>query len=168
MKFLPLLFVFHVYLKNSLYPERALLSESLPSQVNLTSSDAMAKEKKRTKINGAAELAISLNKTPNELSKFGIKINKDGIRRNVLDVLGYPDVDLALVVKIWPEMAGLSEPVAEQIEIMGHYSGYMDRQEADIQAFRKDESLLIPDDIDFDKVGGLSNEIKTKFYYGFF
>ena len=129
----------------------------------VTSNRKTTFEKKMTKINRAAELATSLNKTPNELSKFGIKINKDGIRRNVIDVLGYPDVDLALVAKIWPEMAGLSEPVAEQIEIMGHYSGYMDRQEADIRAFRKDESLLIPDDIDFDKVGGLSNEIKTKF-----
>jgi tRNA uridine 5-carboxymethylaminomethyl modification enzyme len=68
-----------------------------------------------------------------------------------------------LVAEIWPEMSSFPKNVVEQVEIVGRYSGYMDRQTADISAFRNDESLLIPDDIDFDLVGGLSNEIKSKF-----
>ena len=119
-------------------------------------------EKKKIQLNQAISLAKSLNKTPNELAKFGIKINRDGVRRSVVDVLGYPNVNMCLVAKIWPEMTGLPRAVAEQIEIMGRYAGYLDRQETDIRVFRSDESLLIPDNIDFDLIGGLSNEIRSK------
>jgi len=76
--------------------------------------------------------------------------------------LGYPNVNMCLVAKIWPEMTGLPRVAAEQIEIMGRYAGYLDRQETDIRVFRSDESLLIPDNIDFDLIGGLSNEIRSK------
>ena len=119
-------------------------------------------EKKMVQLNQAISLAKTLNKTPNELAKFGIKINRDGVRRSVVDVLGYPNVNMCLVAKIWPEMIGLPRVVAEQIEIMGRYAGYLDRQETDIRVFRSDESLLIPDNIDFDLIGGLSNEIRSK------
>jgi tRNA uridine 5-carboxymethylaminomethyl modification enzyme len=67
-----------------------------------------------------------------------------------------------LVGQIWPEMSGLPAVICEQIEIMGRYSGYMARQETDVRAFRNDESLLIPGGIDFDEVGGLSNEVRGK------
>ena len=120
-------------------------------------------EKKLRHINRAMKLAHSLNKTPTELAKHGIKINQDGVRRSVIETLRYPEVDMGLVAEIWPEMSSFPKNVVEQVEIVGRYSGYMDRQTADISAFRNDESLLIPDDIDFDLVGGLSNEIKTKF-----
>ena len=93
---------------------------------------------------------------------FGVKVNKDGVRRNVLDVLRYPDMKMARIVEIWPEMAGLSKIIGEQLEIIGLYSGYMDRQETDIRVFRKDESLVIPESIDFDLIGGLSNEVCLK------
>lgn len=119
-------------------------------------------EKKRASLDQAIALAETLNKTPNELAKLGVKINLDGVRRNVLDVLRYPEVNMARIAEIWPEFAGLSVEVAEQIEIMGLYSGYMDRQKIDIRAFRSDESLLIPEDIDFSLIGGFSNEIRLK------
>ena len=119
-------------------------------------------EKKMVQLNQAIGLAKTLNKTPNELAKLGIKINHDGVRRSVIDVLGHPDVNMDLLAQIWPEMAGLPRTVAEQIEIMGRYAGYLDRQETDIRVFRSDESLLIPDSIDFDLIGGLSNEIRSK------
>jgi tRNA uridine 5-carboxymethylaminomethyl modification enzyme len=119
-------------------------------------------EKKMVQLNQAISLAKTLNKTPNELAKFGIKINRDGVRRSVVDVLGYPNINMCRIAKIWPEMTGLPRVVAEQIEIMGRYAGYLDRQETDIRVFRSDESLLIPDNIDFDLIGGLSNEIRSK------
>ncbi|MDP7425302.1 MAG: tRNA uridine-5-carboxymethylaminomethyl(34) synthesis enzyme MnmG [Rhodospirillales bacterium] len=118
--------------------------------------------KKMTELNRAVDLAQSLNKTPNELASLGLKINQDGVRRNVFDILRYQEMNMARVAEIWPELAGLSPDIAEQIEIMGLYSGYMDRQETDIRAFRADESLIIPEDIDFRSIGGLSNEICAK------
>ena len=117
---------------------------------------------KMAELNRAVDLAQSLNKTPNELASLGLKINQDGVRRNVLDVLRYQVMDMKRVAEIWPELKGLSPDIAEQIEIMGLYSGYMDRQETDIRAFRADESLIIPEDIDFQSIGGLSNEICAK------
>jgi tRNA uridine 5-carboxymethylaminomethyl modification enzyme len=119
-------------------------------------------EVKMADLNQAVGLAKGLAKTPNELSDFGVKVNKDGVRRNVLDVLRYPDMKMARIVEIWPEMAGLSKIIGEQLEIIGLYSGYMDRQETDIRVFRKDESLVIPESIDFDLIGGLSNEVCLK------
>ena len=118
--------------------------------------------KKLTELNRAVDLAQSLNKTPNELASLGLKINQDGVRRNVLEVLRYQEMDMVRVAEIWPELAGLSPEISEQIEIMGLYSGYMDRQETDIRAFRADESLIIPEDIEFRSIGGLSNEICAK------
>lgn len=117
---------------------------------------------KSAELNRAIKLAQSLNKTPNELASLGLKINQDGVRRNVIEILRYKDMNMRRIAEFWPELSGLSPAIAEQIEIIGLYSGYMDRQEADIRAFRNDESLLIPEDIDFNAIGGLSNEIRSK------
>ena len=119
-------------------------------------------EEKMGALNQALLLAKTLNKSPNELSKLGVKINQDGVRRNIIQMLRYPEMTMARVAEIWPELAGLPIEICEQLEVMGMYSGYMDRQEADVRAFRSDESLLIPADLDFDLIGGLSNEVCLK------
>ena len=119
-------------------------------------------EEKMGALNQALLLAKTLNKSPNELSKLGVKINQDGVRRNIIQMLRYPEMTMARVAEIWPELAGLPIEICEQLEVMGMYSGYMDRQEADVRAFRSDESLLIPADLDFDLIGGLSNEVCSK------
>ncbi len=113
-------------------------------------------------LNQGRALAGSLKATPNDLNKRGIKVNQDGVRRSVFQLLAYPNVDFAKVTEIWPELNQISQPIAEQLEIEGSYSGYLDRQEADIQAFRRDESLKIPNDVDFNLIDSLSNEIKVK------
>ena len=77
-------------------------------------------------------------------------------------MLRYPEVDWSALCRVWPELCDVSEAVAEQIEIDALYSGYVERQEADIRAFRKDESLLLPSELDYGQVGGLSNEIRQK------
>ncbi|HET8727904.1 MAG TPA: tRNA uridine-5-carboxymethylaminomethyl(34) synthesis enzyme MnmG, partial [Alphaproteobacteria bacterium] len=82
------------------------------------------------------------------------------------DLLRYPSIDLAALARVWPELAALPPAVAEQVEIDGRYAGYVERQEADIRAFRKDEALALPDDLDYATVGSLSVEIRQKLEAG--
>ncbi len=100
--------------------------------------------------------------TPNELEKSGIRINKDGVRRSGFDLLGYQDIDWARLCGVWPDLKEIRSDVVEQIECDALYAGYMERHEADIQAFRKDEALELPADLDYDSVGSLSNEVRQK------
>ncbi|MDP9196004.1 MAG: tRNA uridine-5-carboxymethylaminomethyl(34) synthesis enzyme MnmG [Pseudomonadota bacterium] len=103
-----------------------------------------------------------LRATPNELARHGLTVNQDGVRRSVHDLLRYPDVTLVRLAEIWPELKNLPSSIAEQIEIDGKYAGYMDRQEADVRAFRRDEALQLPADLDYATVGSLSNEVRQK------
>ncbi|MDE1900663.1 MAG: tRNA uridine-5-carboxymethylaminomethyl(34) synthesis enzyme MnmG [Alphaproteobacteria bacterium] len=107
-------------------------------------------------------LMDSLRASPNKLAGFGLKINADGVVRSALDLIAYSDIDLAALVKIWPELAALSPQVARQLEIDGKYAGYIERQDDDIRAFRRDENLVLPTDIDVDAIGSLSAEIRQK------
>jgi tRNA uridine 5-carboxymethylaminomethyl modification enzyme len=100
--------------------------------------------------------------TPNEARAAGLDINLDGRRRNGLDLLGHPGVNVERLARIWPELADVDRAVAEQVEIEAMYSGYLDRQEADIRAFRQDEGLPLPPDLDFADIGGVSNEVREK------
>lgn len=100
--------------------------------------------------------------TPPELAKRGLNVNQDGQVRSAAMLLGYPDMTVARLATIWPDLNGLRPDVAEQLEIDGRYAGYMERQQADILAFRKDEGLLLPADLDYDMVGGLSSEVRAK------
>ena len=103
-----------------------------------------------------------LDATPDALSRQGIAVNRDGVRRSAFDLLRQPEVTWAQLAAVWPELLDFAPAVTEQLEIEGRYAGYLKRQEADIEAFRRDESLAIPADIDFDRIGGLSTEIRTK------
>ncbi len=105
---------------------------------------------------------LGFSTTPNELRTLGLAVNQDGQRRTAMGLLGYPEITLSRLAKIWPEIAGFSPEIAEQIEIDGRYAGYLKRQDADIVAFRKDEALLLPDDLDYDQVPSLSAEVRQK------
>lgn len=100
--------------------------------------------------------------TPQEARAAGINVNLDGVRRTISDLLAYKDVDLDRLEGIFPQSRPWSEEVREQIENDAHYSGYLDRQEADIKSFRKDEGITIPSDMDFRTISGLSNEMVEK------
>jgi tRNA uridine 5-carboxymethylaminomethyl modification enzyme len=117
---------------------------------------------KRSSIDSARAKLNALTLTPNEARGHGIMINFDGKRRNALEVLAYDGVDFARLRGIWPELADVTPQVAEQMEIEAAYAGYLDRQEADIVAFRKDEDMRLPADLDYRAIGGLSNEAKDK------
>lgn len=108
------------------------------------------------------DLMDRLEISPNEAAKFGLKINKDGVKRSVKTLLSYPTISFEQIAKIWPELNEIPSDILEQIEIDATYSGYLERQEADILAFRKDENLTLPLDLDYKSIGGLSNEVREK------
>ena len=100
--------------------------------------------------------------SPNAAAKYSVKIAMDGVKRNGIEVLSQKGVTLDNLRKIWDNIPHFDKIIDEQIEIDAHYSGYLKRQSHDIEAFKKDESISIPDDIDYDRFSGLSNEIKSK------
>ncbi len=107
-------------------------------------------------------LCTRLMATPNLLKTFDISVNMDGQRRNVFEVLRYPDVTWSKMVEVWPELIIIKPAIAEQIRIDAQYAGYIERQADDIAAFRKDEGLMLPVDLDYGNIGSLSTEIRTK------
>lgn len=117
---------------------------------------------KRSSIDAAREKLRTLTLTPNEARGHGIQINLDGKRRNALEVMAYEGVDFVKLRQVWPELNAITPQVAEQMEIEAQYAGYLDRQEADIVAFRRDEDMRLPADLDYRTIGGLSNEAKEK------
>jgi len=101
--------------------------------------------------------------TPSKVAKYQINIAKDGITRNAIQILSQKSVDMLKIREIWPEIKHVSREIDEQLEINSHYRGYLKKQNADILAFKRDENLKIPENIDYDKFSGLSNEVKSKF-----
>lgn len=106
--------------------------------------------------------ARSVSLTPNEAAAFGLHINRDGARRTAFDLLAYPDVDMAVITRIWPDFADISPAIREQVETDAKYAVYLDRQAADIATLRRDEDLLLPDALDYAGLPGLSNELKAR------
>ncbi len=101
--------------------------------------------------------------TPSKVSNYGVNIAKDGVSRSATDVLGQKSVNMLKIREIWPEINYISKEIDEQLEINSHYKGYLNKQKADILAFKRDENLIIPENLDYDSFSGLSNEVKSKF-----
>ena len=101
--------------------------------------------------------------TPSKVSKFGINIAKDGVCRSANQLLGQKSVNMTKIREIWPDIPYYSREIDEQLEINSHYKGYLKKQKADILAFKRDENLLIPENLNYDIFSGLSNEVKSKF-----
>jgi len=108
------------------------------------------------------ETMRSLSLTPNEAAKHGLTVRQDGVRRSASDLLSLPQVDFAGLGRIWPELRDFAPDVVEQLEIDAQYAGYLDRQDADVLAFRRDESRALPSSLDYRAVVGLSNEVRQK------
>jgi tRNA uridine 5-carboxymethylaminomethyl modification enzyme len=104
----------------------------------------------------------ALRLTPPALQRHGITVNEDGVPRGAAELLAYPGIDLARLTQVWPELGAIAPDIAEQLEIDARYAGYLERQERDIAAFRRDEALLLPADLDYASVGSLSREICGK------
>lgn len=123
---------------------------------------ASAWSEKSAQLSAARLVADTDAKSPNELSSFGVKVNQDGVRRTPIDLLSYPEVSLEQILVIWPQLSLFSRETLEQIEIDGRYAGYISRQTADIDAFRREDTLVIPEAMDYAKVGSLSAELRIK------
>ena len=120
----------------------------------------------KEKFNNLAKITkimASLSISPSKVSKYGVNIAKDGIPRNAEQILSQKDVKMSKIREIWPEIPYKSNEIDEQLEIKAHYRGYLSKQKADIIAFKKDENLKIPENVNYDSLSGLSNEVKSKF-----
>jgi len=118
--------------------------------------------KKMEALTNVRETMESVSASPNQLEAYGLNINKDGVKRSAFELLSFPEVDFAKVAEIWPDLENVSRETIDQIEIEALYAGYLERQEADVRQFKNDENLLLPEDLDYNAVSGLSNEIKGK------
>ena len=110
----------------------------------------------------ARALVRRLTLSPSALRNCGIAVNADGVPRTAAQLLAYPGIGLPRLSAVWPELAPITADIAEQLEIDARYAGYLERQEADIRAFRKDEALELPAGLDYGTVGSLSAEIRSK------
>ncbi|MGN6460885.1 MAG: tRNA uridine-5-carboxymethylaminomethyl(34) synthesis enzyme MnmG [Pseudolabrys sp.] len=117
---------------------------------------------KNDALNAARDFAKSVSITPNQANTYGLSLNNDGQRRTAFELLAYPTINIGDLARIWPELGSLAPKIAEQIEIDATYDVYLSRQAADIESYRRDESVMLPDDLDYDAIKGLSNEARHK------
>ena len=120
-------------------------------------------EDKQSKISSITSKMLNLNISPSKAQSYNIKVAKDGVLRSSNEILNQKGVDMCKIREIWPNLPSFGNEIDEQIEINAHYRGYLRKQKADILAFKRDENLLIPDNLNYDKLSGLSNEVKGKF-----
>ena len=132
--------------------------------IGLISENRMALFKDKShKIDLVSSKMLESTISPNKIQSFGIKIAKDGVLRNSNEILTQKGVDMNKIRIIWPDIPFFDKKIDEQIEINAHYRGYLKKQKADILAFKRDEHLVIPKNIKYDDLEGLSNEVKAKF-----
>ncbi|MER2604988.1 MAG: tRNA uridine-5-carboxymethylaminomethyl(34) synthesis enzyme MnmG, partial [Siculibacillus sp.] len=122
----------------------------------------VAFEAKVGEIERLERLTRELVPAPSEVERFGIATNRDGVRRSVYDLLSLPDMTMARAAEAWPVLSGAIGDVAEQVEIDAKYAVYMKRQEAEIERVNREEDAVIPAELDFTAMAGLSNEIRHK------
>lgn len=112
-------------------------------------------------VNGR-KMLDGLTLTPAEASRHDLNVNQDGIRRSAFDLLAYPEIGFDRLVAIWPEVRSISARIAEQIRTDAQYAVYLKRQQADVDAMRRDEALALPADLDYSAIAGLSTEVRQK------
>jgi tRNA uridine 5-carboxymethylaminomethyl modification enzyme len=117
---------------------------------------------KATALAQARTHMAALRLSPSELVRRGFSVNLDGIARNACELLRLEGANRGRIEAIWPELAEIPADVFEQIEIDARYAGYLDRQAADIHAFRRDEALILPPELDYGAIGSLSTEVRSK------
>lgn len=135
----------------------------LGERVGLVGSErSLAFQVKRAALDEGRRKLDDLTATPTELAARGREMNRDGVRRSAWQVLAYSDVDRAALLRLWPEAGVIAEDIFDQLKIEATYASYLERQDADIRAYRRDEGLHLPPDLDYEALSGLSNEVKEK------
>jgi tRNA uridine 5-carboxymethylaminomethyl modification enzyme len=100
--------------------------------------------------------------TPDQAAKHGVHLKKDGVRRSAFDLLSHPDIDLGIIQRIWPELRAVDSQIADRVNSDAVYAVYLQRQFSDIEAYRRDQAIALPVDLDLDGISGLSNELKAR------
>lgn len=118
--------------------------------------------RKATRLEAGRELINRLSLTPKEAGAAGIRVNQDGRRRTAKELLSYPDVNWPVIMTAFPDLSDIDPAIGEQLAIEAVYANYLQRQDADILAFRRDEAITLPAALDFDRIGGLSSEAREK------
>jgi tRNA uridine 5-carboxymethylaminomethyl modification enzyme len=116
---------------------------------------------KMAALDAAKTLAKSLTLTPNEAARHGLVLNRDGHRRSAFELLAYAEIGWKELREIWPDLSAIGPSIAIHLEIDAKYDVYLKRQTADVDAFRRDEGLILTD-VDYTDVPGLSNEARSK------
>jgi tRNA uridine 5-carboxymethylaminomethyl modification enzyme len=117
---------------------------------------------KSTALDDATTQLESLSLTPNEAARHGITLNQDGRRRTAFDLLSYPEIGIERLAAVWPEIGSIDPRIAAQVGVDARYRAYVERQEADVAALKRDEATPLDPDMDFDAVSGLSAELRQK------
>lgn len=138
------------------------LTESGISAGCVGSERALFWTARKSSLTATKTLLTALKTTPSELARHGVSLNQDGVRRTAFDVLRYPGITFNALAGVWPGLVDIPKFLQDQMGIETLYAGYLDRHEADIIAFKKDESLLLPEDLDYGAIGSLSNEVRQK------
>lgn len=115
-----------------------------------------------TALETARSWTKALSISPSEAGAHGLTLNQDGVRRTAYELLSFPDVDLARLAAIWPELQAVGERTTELLETEARYAVYLDRQDTDSARIRAEEHRSLPSDLDFENMPGLSNELKRK------
>lgn len=123
---------------------------------------AEAFNRREAALGAGLALAKSLAMTSGEAVRKGLKVNQDGLRRTALDLLAMPDIDWPALCTLWPQLSSLTPDVVEALEAEALYAGYLQRQEADIAALRREDQLALPDDLDYAAMPSLSAELRGK------
>jgi tRNA uridine 5-carboxymethylaminomethyl modification enzyme len=119
-------------------------------------------QEKMAALTAARDFARSVSLTPDAAERHGLALNRDGRRRSAFELLSHPNIGITQLGVIWPELADLPAKIAGQLEIDAKYEVYLSRQAADIAAYRRDESLQLPESLDYSQLPGLSNEVRQK------
>jgi len=136
-----------------------------PKAIALGCVDAIREHlysEKQAAIIQAREAFRAATFSPDEALKFGIRLNRDGIRRSIFDLLSYPNITLEKLLPLYPQMGLLKPEIVEQICTEAMYSGYLDKQESDILTFKSEEALAIPESLDYSSIASLSTEVREK------
>lgn len=117
---------------------------------------------KAAQLEAGTAMLLRLALTPNEAARHGLELNRDGRRRNAFELLAFPGIDLGRLRAVWPEIGEINSGIAAQLEVDARYAAYVRRQDADVEALRRDEAVAIPAEFDFSSLPSLSNEVRQK------
>jgi tRNA uridine 5-carboxymethylaminomethyl modification enzyme len=128
------------------------------------SDRARAYRSKLAALTAARDMAESHTLTPSEAVRHGLMLRQDGQRRSAFELLAYPQIGVTNLKKVWPCFGEIEAKVAEQVEIDAKYAVYLRRQATDVESYRRDEGLALPDELAYDAIPGLSNEVRAKLH----